>query len=182
MMDDKPVSSIAQAIMAYMQYSEQLDTYIVLSSNATQAAGILIQKLPNTGGKISPTPKEKEELRAEWQTIKMLVDTVQDEELLTTSPQILMRRLFLEAAREQDIRSFPIRKVQFSCQCSREKVGNMMLMLGKDEVAEILAEQNKVETTCDFCGQVYLFDLVDCQQLFAGANTLDRMRPASGSH
>jgi molecular chaperone Hsp33 len=93
-----------------------------------------------------------------------------------------MQRLFLDEANYQGVRGFPLRHVHFACQCSREKVGNMMLMLGKDEVAEILAEQQQVETTCDFCGQVYQFDLVDCQQLFAADNMLDKIRPPQGKH
>jgi molecular chaperone Hsp33 len=182
MLGGKPITSIAQAVMAYMNYSEQLETHILLSSNDTHAGGILIQKLPNTGGKTSSTPIDHDELAEDWNRVMMMVNTVKDEELLSTSPTVLMQRLFLDEANYQGVRGFPLRHVHFACQCSREKVGNMMLMLGKDEVAEILAEQQQVETTCDFCGQVYLFDLVDCQQLFAADNLVDKMKPPQGKH
>jgi molecular chaperone Hsp33 len=55
-------------------------------------------------------------------------------------------------------------------------------MLGYDEVTDILEEQQQVETTCDFCGQVYAFDAVDCKQLFIARNLIDGMRPAKGKH
>jgi molecular chaperone Hsp33 len=55
-------------------------------------------------------------------------------------------------------------------------------MLGHAEILGILEEQGRVETTCDFCGNVYEFDAVDCEQLFAAQNLLDGMRPAEGKH
>jgi len=43
----------------------------------------------------------------------------------------------------------------------------MLKMLGEEEVNSILAEKATVETNCDFCGQIYNFDAVDCKQIFA---------------
>jgi molecular chaperone Hsp33 len=46
----KPVSSAAEAIALYMQNSEQLDTRIWFASSDTQVGGLLLQRLPNSGG------------------------------------------------------------------------------------------------------------------------------------
>ena len=43
----------------------------------------------------------------------------------------------------------------------------MLKMLGKPEIDEAIAELGKLEIDCDFCGQHYEFDRVDCTQLFA---------------
>lgn len=182
MLSGKPVTTIAQAVMAYMQYSEQLETHIILSANKTHVGGILIQKLPNIGGLVKTTDLNLEEQKEDWTRIQLLVNTVNEAELLSTPPQVLMQRLFLEETNYQGVREFPLRRLQFSCQCSRDKVGNMLLMLGKDEVAEILAEQNQVETTCDFCGQIYQFDLVDCQQLFIVGNVASNLSQKNMKH
>ena len=48
----KPVESIAQAMMAYMHHSEQLETHISLSCNDQLARVIFIKKLPQLGGKV----------------------------------------------------------------------------------------------------------------------------------
>jgi molecular chaperone Hsp33 len=177
----KPVETIAEAMMAYMHHSEQLETHITLSCNDEFASGILIQKLPNSGGKIQAKISQ-EELLDDWQRFFMLVNTVKDQEMLNTSPQVLMQRLFSEEANHQHVMAFEARHVHFSCQCSRKRVGNMLLMLGHAEILGILEEQGRVETTCDFCGKVYEFDPVDCEQLFAAKNLLDGMRPAQGKH
>jgi molecular chaperone Hsp33 len=177
----KPVQTIAQAMMAYMHHSEQLETHIWLACDAQHAGGILIQRLPQLGGK-AQEEISTEELLEDWQRIYILSNTVSDAELLSTPPEILMQRLFMDEANYQSVLSFDARPVHFSCQCSRERVGNMLLMLGYQEVQNIIEEQSQVETTCDFCGQVYLFDAVDSEQLFAAKNLLDGIRPAQGKH
>ena len=177
----KPVVSIAQAMMAYMHHSEQLETHIWLACDDTHASGILIQRMPNSGGKGHDDISTEERLD-DWQRLYLLSNTVDAQEMLNTAPQILMQRLFLEEANTQKVLTFEPRHLHFSCHCSRERVGNMLLMLGYAEVQSILEEQSRVETTCDFCGQVYLFDQVDSEQLFAAQNLLDGMRPAQGKH
>ena len=42
----------------------------------------------------------------------------------------------------------------------------MILNLGQEEVASILAERDDVEVGCEFCGQQYRFDPVDSAQIF----------------
>jgi molecular chaperone Hsp33 len=177
----KPVESIAQAMMAYMHHSEQLETHIWLACNEEYASGILIQKLPQFGG-CTNEEISTEELLEDWHRVFLLSNTVGTEELLNTAPQVLMQRLFLEEASYQKVLRFDPRPIRFECHCSRERVGNMLLMLGHAEVQSIIDEHVHVETTCDFCGEVYVFDAVDCEQLFAAQNLLDGMRPAQGKH
>ncbi len=179
---DKPIETIAQAIMVYMRNSEQLQTHIWLASNSEYCAGILLQRLPKVGGKLVDDSKSEEDLVDDWNRLQMLANTTSNDELLSTSPETMMRRLFQEESEWQGVRSFPLRSVAFDCQCSRKRVGNMLLMLGIEEVESILAEQGKVETECDFCGQHYHFDPVDCAQLFKANNANEGLRPAEGKH
>ena len=43
----------------------------------------------------------------------------------------------------------------------------MLKMLGREEVDSVLDEHGHVGVNCDFCGQHYDYDKVDCAQLFA---------------
>lgn len=175
----KPVSSVAEAIALYMQTSEQLDTRIWLASNETHIGGLLLQRLPNSGGHAHLDPV----IAAEgWSRIQTLGETITNEELLTLSPEIILRRLFLEESTLFGVRSFPSRPIQFSCRCSRNKVADVLRMLGEAEVQSILAEQDLVETTCDFCGKPYRFDAVDCLQVFKTDLLSDATRPPSSGH
>jgi molecular chaperone Hsp33 len=175
----KPVASAAEAIALYMQNSEQLDTRIWLSSNETHIGGLLLQRLPNSGGHAHLDPQ----IAAEgWSRIQTLGETITDEELLNLSPTTILRRLFLEESAENGVRSFPPRPIRFACSCSRTKVADVLRMLGEEEVQSILADQSIVETICDFCAQPYRFDAVDCQQVFKTDLLSDATRPPSGGH
>lgn len=175
----KPVTSAAEAIALYMQNSEQLDTRIWLSSNETHVGGLLLQRLPNSGGHAHLDPQ----IAAEgWSRIQTLGETITDEELLNLPPATILRRLFLEESTENGVRSFPSRPIRFACSCSRTKVADVLRMLGEEEVQSILAEQSVVETVCDFCAQPYRFDAVDCQQVFKTDLLSDATRPPSGGH
>lgn len=175
----KPVSSAAEAIALYMRNSEQLDTRIWLASNDTHVGGLLLQRLPDSGGHAHLDPQ----IAAEgWNRIQALGETITDEELLTLPPQTILRRLFLEESAENGVRSFPSRRIQFACRCSRAKVADVLRMLGEEEVESILAEQGAVQTECDFCSKTYRFDAVDCRQVFKTELLADATRPPSKGH
>jgi molecular chaperone Hsp33 len=174
-----PVKNAAEAIMLYMRHSEQLETRIWLASNEKVVGGLLLQRLPNSGGHVHLDPQTAAE---GWSRIQALGETITNDELLALSPETTLRRLFLNESSEAGVRAFPTRAVQFACRCSRLKVADVLRMLGEEEVNSILAEQGAVETGCEFCGKNYRFDAVDCIQVFKTDLLSDATRPPSGGH
>ena len=174
-----PVTNAAEAIMLYMRHSEQLETRIWLASNEQVVGGLLLQRLPNSGGHVHLAPQTAAE---GWSRIQALGETITTDELLELSPETTLRRLFLNESSEAGVRAFPTRPVQFACRCSRLKVADVLRMLGEEEVNSILAEQGAVETGCEFCGKAYRFDAVDCIQVFKTDLLTDATRPPSGGH
>ena len=174
-----PVQNAAEAIMLYMRHSEQLETRIWLASNEQVVGGLLLQRLPNSGGHVHLDPQTAAE---GWSRIQALGETITNDELLELSPETTLRRLFLNESSEAGVRAFPTRPVKFACRCSRLKVADVLRMLGEEEVNSILAEQGAVETGCEFCGKAYRFDAVDCIQVFKTDLLTDATRPPSGGH
>lgn len=175
----KPITSAAEAIALYMKNSEQLDTRIWLASNETHVGGLLLQRLPDSGGHAHLDPQ----IAAEgWSRIQALGETVTDEELLTLPPETILRRLFLEESAQNGVRRFPSRPIHFACRCSRTKVADVLRMLGEQEVESILAERGTVESECDFCAKAYHFDAVDCRQVFKTDLLADATRLPSSGH
>jgi molecular chaperone Hsp33 len=174
-----PVKNAAEAIMLYMRHSEQLETRIWLASNEQVVGGLLLQRLPNSGGHVHLDPQTATE---GWSRIQALGETITNDELLQLSPETTLRRLFLNESSEAGVRAFPTRPVKFACRCSRLKVADVLRMLGEEEVNSILAEQGAVETGCEFCGKAYRFDAVDCIQVFKTDLLTDATRPPSGGH
>lgn len=153
---------IATVIENYMTRSEQLDTKIWLAADSHVSRGLLLQKLPGEGGVEGMGKEEGHELET-WNRVVTLASTLKNEELLSVDIDTLMHRLFWE----ETIRVFDPLSPYFRCTCSRDKVGDMLKMLGKDEVDAALTEQEHLAIQCDFCGQTYDFDKVDCAQLFS---------------
>ncbi|MBC7452543.1 MAG: Hsp33 family molecular chaperone HslO [Massilia sp.] len=155
---------MATVIENYMLRSEQLDTRLWLGADATVARGLLLQKLPRHSGKIDQVVQASEADDLEtWQRAVMLASTLKQAELVSTDIQTLMNRLFWE----ETVRVFEPAHPQFFCSCTRDKVGNMLKMLGRTEIDEALSELGQLGINCDFCGKHYDFDKVDCAQLFA---------------
>lgn len=167
--------SVATVIENYMLRSEQLHTRLWLAADENVSRGLLLQRLPREGGHGIPLAGDAES----WNRIVMLGSTVRAEELLSTDIQTMMHRLFWE----ETIRVFEARHPSFRCSCTREKVGNMLKMLGREEVETALAELGTLGINCDFCGQHYEFDKVDCAQLFTASTTADAVQaPGSSKH
>ncbi len=162
---------ISDVLAHYMLQSEQLETTLVLAADDRVAAGLLIQKMPSHGGKVSAD--RLKELEADpnyldaFNRLSILAASLTREELLTLDVDTVLHRLFWE---EPLLRFAPgpdERPPRFACTCSRERVGRMINSLGRDEVDSILAERSDVEVGCEFCGQQYRFDAVDAVGLFA---------------
>ena len=166
--------SVATVIENYMMRSEQLDTRLWLASDDKVARGLLLQKLPDDGGKITPLADADV-----WNRTVTLASTLNQQELLGTDIMTLLQRLYWE----ETVRVFDPRHPTFHCGCSREKVGNMLKMLGREEIDSALADLGKLDINCDFCGQDYLFDPVDCMQLFSLESIADAVQlPTNRQH
>lgn len=153
--------TIAEVIENYMQQSEQLDTRIWLAANSEVTRGLLLQRLPQPNSDADDPAKKEQELET-WRRVSMLGATLRRDEMLESDSDTLMHRLFWE----ETLRIFDPQEPVFHCTCSRRKVGDMLKMLGREEIEDALQEQGKLSIRCDFCGQSYDFDPVDCAQLF----------------
>ncbi|MEA5097749.1 MAG: Hsp33 family molecular chaperone HslO [Burkholderiaceae bacterium] len=168
--------NIATVIENYMMRSEQLDTRIWLAADDHVSRGMLLQKLPVEGG-VEGYGNDDHLEPETWNHLVTLASTLETEEMLNTDIDTLLRRLFWE----ETIRIFEPARPHFDCTCSREKVGDMLRMLGQAEVDAALAEQGRLDIRCDFCGQSYAFDSVDCAQLFVADTLSDSILPSSDS-
>ena len=148
--------SVAEAFENYFARSEQLATRLWLASDTRQAAGMLLQRLPD-----SPLSDDEAWIRAVH-----LGSTITREELLALPVAEIIHRLY----HEEDIRLFSRMPVSFRCSCSRRRVETVLRMLGRDEVHSILAEQGSIRVDCEFCGDSYEFDRIDAEQLLTGVH------------
>ncbi len=161
----EPLQKMSEVLEHYMLQSEQLDTKLVLAANGDIAAGLLIQRLPVEGEGNLEGKKNEDDigLSDAFNRISILAGTLTAEELLTLDADTVLRRLFWE----ETVTRFEPQAPRFACTCSRERVGQMLRGLGREEADSVLAERGEIEIGCDFCGRHYRFDAVDVGALFA---------------
>jgi molecular chaperone Hsp33 len=168
----KPIEKLSEVLEHYMLQSEQLDTTLVLAADDRIAAGLLIQRLPMAGAgnlagsMVSQETEDQIGRNEDYNRIAVLASSLKREELLTLDVDTILRRLFWE---ESITRFEPLMgdtAPRFACNCSRERVGKMIVGLGREEAEEILTERSDIEVGCEFCGAQYRFDPVDAAQLF----------------
>lgn len=149
--------SLARIIENYFQQSEQLDTFILLASNETTAAGFLLQLLPE----VDPT-KVIENKAILWEHILQLAQTLTSDELLNLPNTNLLHRLF----HEEDLRLFAPETVQFICHCSRDKMAKAIFTLGHEDAIALLKQHKIIEVTCEFCRKQHQFNASDVETIF----------------
>jgi len=159
-------SSVAEALEVYLRQSEQIESRLWLAADERAATGVLLQRIAR------PSARGSEYDEDAWRRTTTLSDTVSAAELLETSAEEVVHRLFWQERLERYAPVTP----RFACTCSRDRTGRMLLTLGRAEVDSILAEQGSVNVTCEFCNAQYSFDAVDVGQLFVTGSS-ESVRP-----
>ena len=62
-------------------------------------------------------------------------------------------------------------KVRYACPCSKERVKGILVSLGKKELKGLIEEQGQAEVTCHFCGERYVLDRGELEQLLQEATS-----------
>ncbi|MGN7360975.1 Hsp33 family molecular chaperone HslO [Paenibacillus sp. SAF-054] len=55
--------------------------------------------------------------------------------------------------------------ISFKCQCSRDRVEQTLVSIGKDELEQMIEEDGQAEVVCHFCNEKYAFNKDDLQQI-----------------
>jgi len=151
--------SFAELIERYFEHSEQLPTRIVIAVTPTRCAALLLQRVATSGGRGADPDA--------WNRVLHLTATLSDAELLELPVETLLHRLY----HEENVRLLEARPLRFGCRCSRERVGAVLLSLGRTEAEAAIQDDGRIEVTCEFCNSHYYFDQVDLEQLFRDGGT-----------
>jgi molecular chaperone Hsp33 len=151
-------AGVADTVHEYFRQSEQLASALKVAvrppgadGGAWQAAAILIQRMPEIGGRPALNDDEAEDA---WRTAVALMGSVTSVELADggPSPFTLLHRLFATIG----VRAATAKPVAFGCRCSRARSERILASFPLDEVRS-LAEEGVIRMTCEFCRTDYVF-------------------------
>ena len=148
-------TSMSENLTHYFAQSEQLATRIWLATDESRVAGMMLQIMPGT----EKTTQDREVF---WEYATHLGQTITDHELLNLDNETLLHRLY----HETELMLFDSRSARFRCRCSREKMQQVITLLGEKDAKKLIEEKGHVEVSCDFCNNQYHFDSIDVTLLF----------------
>ncbi len=139
---ERAFCKLAGAKINYQNHSPDTEPY------SLAAGAILLRQMPISN---SLSGVEEMQYEEDWNYALAILNTLEADELLDVelSNENLLQRLF----HERGIRVFdPINFID-QCQCSKERMVNVLKSLDKDERRELVTPKGNYEVTCLFCNQ-----------------------------
>lgn len=152
-------SEIAEDLTYYFATSEQVPSAVGLGvlvnedGTVKQAGGFIIQLMPFT---TEETIVRLEENLAKVTSVTELLDQGMNPEQIL---EALLGDLGVEFTDKMP--------VQFNCTCSKERVKQAVVSIGKSDLESLIVDEEPVEVRCDFCNTGYLFSADELREIIA---------------
>ncbi len=159
---DIKTGEIADDIIEYLYISEQtpssvgLGVLIDTDMTCSGAGGFFIQPLPDV------TDEVLDRLEVVLAGIKSVSALIAGGLSATELVREVLRGF-------DDINILSSTDLSFRCQCSKTRISDMLITLGKDDLAKIV-EDGKAEVRCHFCNEEYRFNQEEIDAIYAVAN------------
>ena len=146
---------IGEDVAAYMTESEQIPAAVGLGVlvetdlSVAQAGGFIVQLLPGAPDGII----EKLEDNIFW------MDSVTMQ--LMDGGEQGAEELIKNVLKGMDYDVVEVTPVEYRCNCSRERVENVLTTISNDELQDMVAAGEDISVTCQFCDAVYTFTPAD---------------------
>ena len=148
---------IGDDLTYYFAVSEQIPSSVALgvlmekNNTVKQAGGFIIQLMPFTSEEV--IAKLEEKLTHMSPVTTLLEEGMTPERILET------------VLGDMELEITDTLPVQFSCNCSKERVEKVLLSLGKKELQELIDEGQDVELNCHFCNTNYVFSVEELKKI-----------------
>lgn len=149
---------IAEDLTYYFATSEQVPSSVGLgvlmerSNTVRQAGGFIVQLMPFAEDAV--IDRLEQNMRGISSVTSMLDEGKSPEQMLG---------ILLEGLSLQVTDTMP---VEFSCDCSREKIEKVLISLGEKELRDMVEEGEEVEVNCSFCSRHYTFSVDELEGLY----------------
>ena len=148
---------IASDIAYYLTKSEQipsavgLGVYVEPDLTVTAAGGFLIQSLP---------PSDESMIDILIEHIREM-PSITDQLKSGKTPEALLETIFAGIPFE----ILENLSLTYRCSCSRGRIEQALITLGKKEIASIIAKDEIIDVTCEFCRKGYVFSRKELKRL-----------------
>lgn len=161
---DFVTGEIADDMTAYFWISEQQETSVSLgvkldeNAEVKAAGGMIIQMLPDA---TEECISALEKWLPEMPKISELADKVSEDadgRPVESVMEEYLKSAFLGMPDEFRIMPLDTLDIGWNCDCSEERLEQVVKSLGAKEINDIIEQDGQAEITCQFCGKSYRFD------------------------
>ena len=151
---------IAEDVTSYFVQSEQIPTACALGVLLNQdqsvraAGGYLIQLLPGAPDHIV------DQIERSIEAVGNVTSVLE----AGASAAQLLEMLFVG----MNLRLLETTDIRYRCYCTRNRVASTLISLGREELEQIVRDDETVTISCQFCDTVYRFTPQDVRELLAG--------------
>lgn len=156
---------IAEDFTKYFATSEQKPTVIALgvlvNKNGVQASGgYMINLMPDaTDGEITNIEKTLESAPTISQLLSENKSLEDIAKIVTGDNNVVVLEETL--------------KIEYECDCSKEKFAKGLISIGKEELEKIINEDEKADTICHFCNKEYHFNKEELKELLKSITNIN---------
>jgi molecular chaperone Hsp33 len=149
---------VSEILMQYFHRSEQIPTAVAVGVKLSEdglckaAGGVIMQLLPDT------SDENMDKAENAMQSFVHAADVVEE----CGADGIIKKYFDGQIAKKGLYLYHP----DYICNCSRKKIENVLIPIGKAELLDILKEQGKVSVHCHYCNTDYDFYREDIDGLF----------------
>lgn len=150
---------IAEDITYYYAVSEQVPSSVALGvlmskdNTVKQAGGFIIQLMPDTADSVIDRLEDK--LSAIKPVTSMLEEGMLPEDILN------------EVLGEFGVTVMDKVPTEFYCNCSKERVEQALISVGKEELDSMIKDGKPIELNCHFCNTNYTFEIDEIKKLYS---------------
>ncbi len=143
---------IGEDFTYYFTYSEQTPSAVAVGvlvnpdHTIRAAGGFIIQVMP---GLEEEQIAELEETLSKLPTVSSMIDQ-------GDSPEQILEKLF-----KNEFKVLERQEIQFKCNCSHERIYQMLVSLGIEEIEDMIAKEENAEVVCHFCNTKYQYNKED---------------------
>ena len=158
---------IAYDIAYYYYTSEQTPTVIALGveladeNTVRSAGGYMVQLLPGAEDWFITALEEK--IAAIRNVTELFKGGMSLERILKLLYEDMTDENYERLV--EDYQILEEKELKYHCNCNKDKFYRGIVALGKDEINDILKEQNEIEVACHFCGKTYKFTKEDLKEV-----------------
>lgn len=148
---------IAEDLTAYYAQSEQIPSAVGLGvlmnkeNTVRRAGGFVVQLMPFAEDEV--ISRLEENIRKISSVTSILEEESTPEHLL----DVVLEGFKPEVTSREDVR--------FYCNCTKERFSRGLILLGTEELANIISEGKDIELRCQFCNSAYTFTTEEVKKL-----------------